>query len=68
MNARSDAGHSFGSPDPAGGRTCSVCGYSVGPDATEAVTCAERQRIQAVVHRAFDSNPKYDGATGRRGT
>ncbi|MCI4347364.1 MAG: hypothetical protein L3J97_01930 [Thermoplasmata archaeon] len=68
MTTQSDAGHSFGSPDPAGRRTCGVCGYSVGQEAIGAETCAERARIQAVVHLAFDSNPKYDGATGRRGT
>ncbi|MGA8091723.1 MAG: hypothetical protein WB984_04435 [Thermoplasmata archaeon] len=68
MNAQPDAGHPFGLPDPAGRRMCRLCGYSVGPETTEVETCAERERIRAVVRHAFDSGTGYDGATGRRGT
>ena len=66
MNAEPDTGHSFGPPDPAGRRTCRLCGASVGPETTEAGTCPERERIRAGARHAFDSGTWYDGATGKR--
>ena len=66
MNAQPDAGHSFGPPDPAGRRTCRLCGSSVGPETAVDGRCAERERIQAGERHSFDSGTGYDGATGER--
>ena len=68
MSAQLNAGHSFGPPDPTGQRVCRLCGYSIGPEATEAGKCPERERIRAAVRHAFDSGAGYDGATGKRET